>query len=438
MSMSDGKIEWYHDFIDLDYKPSKSDLVVLFYFEPGEGVTTEGVIGRLASESSIGTWTTLETLDQRIYDMRARGFWYTDNLVKISYPLELWEPDNIPQLLSGIAGNIYGMKAVKNLRLIDAELPLDFVNKNKGPNIGTNAFTEIFKKKEGPITATVPKPKIGMTVNQHIQVSKDGWSGGLDVIKDDENLTNQAFNRFQERVEGMAKVRDKVEQETGDTKDAFINVTAETHEMERRVKLLHDNGFRYFMVDVVTTGFAGVQTMRNVASDYNMAIHAHRAMHAAFTKHTTHGMSMYFLAKLMRLIGVDNLHIGTVVGKLDSPKSDVLAMKDLLLNESVEEGHHGMQYLNQQWGGLKPVIPVASGGLHPGTVHEVMDVYNTTNMALQLGGGIHGHPGGTYAGAKATIQAIEAWKDGISVEEKAKSSPELKQALEKWGILHPV
>jgi ribulose-bisphosphate carboxylase large chain len=97
-----------------------------------------------------------------------------------------------------------------------------------------------------------------------------------------------------------------------------------------------------------------------------------------------------------------------------------------------------MQYLDQDWGSLKPVIPVASGGLHPGTIHEVMDVYNTTDMALQLGGGIHGHPGGTYAGAKATIQAIEAWKDGVTLEDKAKSSPELKQALDKWGILHPV
>lgn len=432
------EIEWYHDFIDLDYKPSKTDLVVLFYYEPGTGVTKEDVIGRLASESSVGTWTTLETLDKRIFDMRARSFWYTDNLVKVSYPLELWEPDNIPQLLSGIAGNIYGMKAVKNLRLIDALLPLEFVKENKGPNIGIDAFKEIFKRTGGPITATVPKPKIGMTVQQHIKVSEDGWSGGLDIIKDDENLTNQSFNRFKERVEGMAKVRDKIEQETGLVKDAFINVTAETREMERRVKLLDDNRFRYFMVDVVTTGFSAVQTMRDVAQDHNMAIHAHRAMHAAFTKHETHGLSMYFLAKLMRLIGVDNLHIGTVVGKLDSPKADVLAMRDLLLNKFVKEGHNGKQYLDQEWGNLKATIPVASGGLHPGTVHEVMDVYNTTNMALQLGGGIHGHPGGTYAGAKATIQAIEAWKDGVSLEEKAKTSPELKQALDKWGVLHPV
>ncbi len=337
--------------------------------------------------------------------------------------------------MSGIAGNIFGMKAVKNLRLIDATLPDDFVKGNKGPHMGVEAIKRIFKK-EGPLTSCVPKPKIGMTVDQHVQVGIDAWSGGIDCIKDDENLTSQSFNKFEERVQKMAKARDKIEQDTGDIKDAFINVTAETYEMERRAKLLHDHGFRYFMVDVVTTGFSAVQTMRNVAEDLDMAIHAHRAMHATFTKHYTHGISMFFLAKLMRLIGVDNIHIGTVVGKLDSPKQDVLDMRNLLLESELKESPG--RYLKQSWPGVKPTIPVASGGLHPGVLPEVLTVYGTKDMALQVGGGIHGHPKGTHAGAKATIAAIEAWKDGISLEEKAKSSKELAEALEKWGYLKPV
>ncbi|MFW9928463.1 MAG: type III ribulose-bisphosphate carboxylase [Candidatus Thorarchaeota archaeon] len=430
------KVEWYHDFIDNDYEPDKSDIIVLFYFEPGSGVTTEDVVGRLASESSVGTWSTLDTLDDRIYNIRARAFWFNENYVKIAYPLILWETSNIPQLLSGIAGNIFGMKAVKNLRLIDAYLPDQFIKDNAGPNMGIESIQEIMKKKEGPLTATVPKPKIGMTVYQHCKVAQDAWSGGIDIIKDDENLTNQSFNRFKDRVEKMSKIREKVETETGNIKEAFINVTAETKEMEKRVKLLHDNSFRYFMIDVVTCGFSAVQTMRDTARDYNMAIHAHRAMHAAFTKHNTHGISMYFLAKLLRLIGVDNLHIGTVVGKLDSPKQDVIAMRDLLLQKEINE--NGFLHLPQKWGTLKPVVPVASGGLHPGTLPDVLKIYNTTDMAVQIGGGVHGHPEGTYGGAKACIQAIDAFKEGLTLEEKAKTSPELKKSLEKFGHMRPV
>ncbi|MFX0016209.1 MAG: type III ribulose-bisphosphate carboxylase [Candidatus Hermodarchaeota archaeon] len=434
--MAKEKIEWYHDFIDREYQPKENDLVALFYFEKSNEVSIDDTIGRLASESSIGTWTTLETLDDRIYDMRGRAFWNEEHLVKIAYPLVLWELDNIPQLMSGIAGNIFGMKAVQNLRLIDATLPLDYIKGSKGPHLGTEAIQSIFKREEGPLLACVPKPKIGLTVEQHCAIAWDFWSAGGDLVKDDENLTSQSFNIFEKRVEQMARVRDKAENETGEIKDALINVTAETHEMEERVKLIHNHGFRYFMIDVVTTGFASVQTIRNLAEDLDMAIHAHRAMHATFTKHTSHGISMYFLAKLMRLIGVDNIHIGTVVGKLDSPKEDVLDMRDLLLKSEVSEVKN--RRLSQSWGNIKPTLPVASGGLHPGVIPEVLSVYGTTDMLLQVGGGIHGHPDGTYGGTKATVQAIEAFQEGISLEEKSKSHPELQKALKKWSYLKPI
>ncbi|MFX0113824.1 MAG: type III ribulose-bisphosphate carboxylase [Candidatus Hodarchaeota archaeon] len=435
--MSKDKIEWYHEFIDLDYMPKETDLIALFYFEPTAGITTQDLIGRVASESSVGTWTTLETLDDRIYGMRALAYWQEKNLVKIAYPLELWEMKNVPQLLSGVAGNIFGMKAVRNLRLIDISIPEEYVKSFKGPNMGIGAIKQIFRKDQGPILSCVPKPKIGMTVDQHLKVAEDAWSGGIDCLKDDENLTDQNFNRFEKRVEGMARIRDRIEQEMGLVKDAYINVTAETHEMEKRVKFIHDHGFQYFMVDVVTVGFAAVQTLRNLASDLNMAIHAHRAMHATFTKHETHGISMYLLAKLLRLVGVDNLHIGTMgIGKLDSPTQDVLNMRDLLLQSEISEvpGRN----LDQKWGHHKATMPIASGGLHPGVLPELLDHYTTTDIGIQVGGGVHGHPEGTYAGAKAFVQAIEGWKDGIALDEKAKSHPELAKALEKWGSLKPV
>ncbi|MFX0050303.1 MAG: type III ribulose-bisphosphate carboxylase [Candidatus Hodarchaeota archaeon] len=436
MTKDKDKIEWYHDFIDRGYHPKDDkDLVTLFYFDKSPEMSIDDTIGRLASESSIGTWTTLDTLDDRVYNMRGRAFWNDENFVKIAYPLILWEYNNIPQLMSGIAGNIFGMKAVHNLRLIDASFPIEYLHSYKGPRYGVEAIQKIFKK-QGPLLACVPKPKIGLTVEQHCKIAWDFWSAGGDLVKDDENLTSQSFNKFKERVEEMAKTRDKAEKETGETKDALINVTAETHEMEKRAKLLHDHDFKYFMIDIVTTGFAAVQTLRNTADDLDMAIHAHRAMHATFTKHYTHGISMYFLAKLMRLIGVDTIHIGTVVGKLDSPKKDVLDMKDLLLKQKIEEVEQ--RRLPQDWGRIKPTLPCASGGLHPGVLPEVLTVYNTSDLVLQVGGGIHGHPKGTHAGTKATIQAIEAWKENISLEEKANTNKELKEALEKWGDIKPI
>ncbi|HQP71780.1 MAG TPA: RuBisCO large subunit C-terminal-like domain-containing protein, partial [Methanoculleus sp.] len=67
---------------------------------------------------------------------------------------------------------------------------------------------------------------------------------------------------------------------------------------------------------------------------------------------------------------------------------------------------------------------VSSGGLHPGLVPDVLDIYGT-DLVLLVSGGIHGHPEGTRAGAMAVMQAIEAWQEGESLDEKANHAPEL-------------
>ncbi|ODS39323.1 MAG: type III ribulose-bisphosphate carboxylase [Candidatus Altiarchaeales archaeon WOR_SM1_86-2] len=432
------KIEWYHEFIDENYIPKSDDIKVLFYYEPADGVTREDAIGRIASESSSGTWTTLAKMPALLPKTKAYAYEYTGNYVKIAYPGIIFEEGSIPGLLASIGGNIFGMKAVRNLRLMDATLPLDFIKHFKGAYYGRDAIKAIFKKTRGPITSVVPKPKLGYTAREHAEVVANSvWRGGMDCVKDDENLTDQKFNKLGDRVKHLAKVRDKVMAETGEVKDAFINVTSpDLKELEKRVKLVHDHGFNYFMLDVVVSGFGEVGTACELAHDYKMAIHAHRAMHSMFTRNRFHGMTMLFFAKLLKLLGVDQLHTGTVVGKLEGPKKEIAAIKDTLIKKDVG-GIKNMR-MPQEWGKIKPILPVASGGLHPGILPEVFDIYNTTDIVLQLGGGTLGHPDGIESGARAVVQAIEAYKAGIKLDEYSETHKELRRALEKWRYLKPV
>jgi len=438
--MGEKKIEWYHEFINTKYKPKANDMKALFHYECAEGITSEDAIGRVASESSSGTWTTLTELPKLLPKTKAYAYWYDKKSVKIAYPRLILEDGSVPALMSGVAGNIFGMKAVKYLRLIDAELPEDYVRTFPGPKYGKNVIKEIWKRKSGPVTAVVPKPKLGFTAREHAEVvGYHVWKGGIDCVKDDENLTSQKFNRFDERVKWLAKFRDKAEKETGDYKDAFINCTAPNmKELERRVKLVHDNGFRYFMIDLLTAGFGEVGTAVELAHDYKMAIHGHRAMHAAMTKNPHIGISYLFLAKLFRLMGVDQVHTGTVVGKLTGKAEDVQAINEMCTMQQVKE-ISGLR-MAQKWGKIKPILPVSSGGLHPGILDKVFDIYGTMDIGLQVGGGTQGHPDGIEAGAKAVMQSIEAYKQGISVEEYAKrpNHRELARALEKWGTMHPM
>jgi len=428
------KIDWYDEFVDFDYAPAKDDLVALFYFEPPKGMTKKESAGRIASESSTGTWTTLAKLPPRMKGLQATAFEIKGNYLKIAYPRDLWEGGNWCQLKSGIAGNIFGMKGVDNLRLIDVSLPKSYVRTFKGPILGMDGIRKRWKVFGRPLTGAVPKPKIGFSAAEHAKVGYETWMGGFDFVKDDENLTSTKFNRFEKRVEFLAKYRDKAEKETGDKKGAFVNITADVETMKKRARLLHDHGFSYAMLDVVIVGSAALMTMRDYLGDLGMTTHAHRAMHASFDRNPKHGMTMQFVAKEARLLGLNQIHTGTAVGKLVGSRDEVLALASLLRDKKTK-ARKGM-LMEQDWGSIKTAFPVSSGGLHPGLVPDVLDIYGN-ELILLVSGGIHGHPKGTRAGAKAAMQAIEAWNDGVKLEEKAKKNVELAQALKKWGHHKP-
>ncbi len=412
--------EWYLEFVKLGYKPSDDELICLFRVEP-DGVSIEEAAGRVASESSVGTWTTLAKLPERIRRLMAKVYEIDGNYVKVAYPIDLFEEGNIPQLLSSIAGNIFGMRALKNLRLEDVVFPKEYVKHFRGPKFGIDGIRNVLKVKDRPLTATVPKPKVGFDVDEYAEVAREAWMGGIDLLKDDENLTGQSFIRFEKRIERVMKIRDEVEKETGERKSYLVNITSDCREMMRRAKLVADYGNEYVMVDIITAGWSALQSVRDVCEELNLAIHAHRAMHAAFTRNERHGISFGVIVKLSRLIGVDNLHVGTGVGKMAGKAEEVKRYAELCRKE---------------WYHLKPVFPVSSGGLHPGLIPDVIDLLGP-DIIIQAGGGVHGHPRGTYYGAVALRQAIEAKMKGISLEEYAEEHKELREALEKWGHLRP-
>ena len=196
--------------------------------------------------------------------------------------------------------------------------------------------------------------------------------------------------------------------------------------MLKRAELVKDSGNEFVMIDVFISGFSAVQGFRE--ENFPMAIHAHRAMHAAITRNPRHGITMLTLAKVYRLLGVDNLHIGTAVGKMEGSAKEVSGIREEIQLDIVPERDDRFE---QRWAGMKPVLAVASGGLHPGHVPAVVDILGK-DIVIQAGGGVHGHPQGTRAGARAMRQALEAKMQGISLEEYAKDHKELREALDKF------
>ncbi len=403
----------YLDFVDTKYKPKETDLVCTFYLEP-EGISIKEAAGGVAAESSIGTWTELTTVKPYLIKLAACAFNIKNNLVNIAYPVELFEKGNMPNILSSIAGNVFGLKALKNLRLNDVNFPPKLTKNFKGPQFGIEGIRKLLKVPQRPLVGTIIKPKLGLKTEDHAQVAYEAWSGGCDIVKDDENLSSQKFNIFEDRVLKTLESRDKAEEQTGERKVYMVNITAETKTMLRRAQYVIDQGGKYVMIDILTCGFSALQTLRNQNS--KLVIHAHRAGHAAFTKNQKHGIAMRVIAKVARVIGVDQLHVGTIVGKMSESRQEVL---------------DNISALKSEMNGLKPVMPVASGGLHPRLVPKLMQTFGK-DFIIQAGGGIHGHTDGTFAGATAMRQAVKAIIEGKTLKDYAENHKELKAALELW------
>ncbi len=420
------------NYIDLKYKPSKKDLICEFYLEPNK-ISIEKAASNVALESSIGTWTDIATMNKRVARTLKPNVFYINKrkkIIKIAYNENLFEKGNMPEILSSIAGNIFGMSAIKNLRLMDISFPESIVKSFKGPKFGIEGIRKITKIKKRPLIGTIVKPKLGLNEKEHAKVAYDAWVGGLDIVKDDENLTSMSFNNFNKRVIETIKLRKKAEKETGKIKIYMPNVTAETNEMIKRAKFVKKHGGRYVMIDILTAGWSALQTLRN--ANLNLVIHAHRAGHAAFTRNEKHGISMLAIAKIARLIGADQLHIGAIVGKMTGTKHEVKDIGENIENSIIHE--KGTHMLEQKWYNIKPTMAVCSGGLHPGGIPPLVKIMGN-NIIMQFGGGCHGHPNGTKEGAIAIKQALEAVMSKKSLKNYSKTHKELKIALDKFGII---
>jgi ribulose-bisphosphate carboxylase large chain len=374
----------------------------------------------IATEQSTGTWTGVSTLNDEIFEKyHGRVTGIQGNVATIAYPEEDFSLDigGVPQILSVISGNLFGLEALKGVRLEDVQFPKGMLREFKGPKFGIPGMREMLNRPSKPLVGTIVKPKIGLPPKGMAEYIYEGGMGGLTNGKDDETLSNQRFCPLEDRVVAIAEAIDRVKQESGHVMMHAINVSTNGDKIVEVAERAQDLGASELMVDVITCGFAAVQALAEDRS-IKLPIHVHRTMHGAITRNKDLGVSMQVFAKLVRMCGGDALHVGTFgVGKMKgSPEEDLKNQKACVGPE--------LPY--------KEVMPVASGGMHPALIEPLVKITGT-NIQIQAGGGVAGHPGGVRGGAKAMAQAVDAAYEGIPFSEYAKTHTELREAMVKWG-----
>ncbi|MCL4423136.1 MAG: ribulose-bisphosphate carboxylase large subunit [Actinobacteria bacterium] len=435
-----------------DYEPKDTDILAAFRVTPQPGVPPEEAAAAVAGESSTATWTVVWTDRLTTYDRYQAKCFRVDPvpgsdgqyMAYIAYDIDLFEEGSIANMTSSIIGNVFGFKALRALRLEDIRIPPGYAKTFQGPPHGIVMEREYLNKFGRPLLGATVKPKLGLSARNYGRVVFEALRGGLDFTKDDENINSQPFMRWRDRFLFAMEGVERAQASTGEVKGHYMNVTAATmEEMYERAELARDIGSVVVMVDL-TVGYTAIASMSRWARRNGVLLHLHRAGHSTFTRQKNHGVSFRVVAKWCRLMGVDHLHAGTVVGKLEGDPNMVQGYYDTLRLGHVDANPIQGLLFEQDWASLAGVMPVASGGIHAAQMPQLLH-YLGEDTILQFGGGTIGHPMGIAAGAAANRIAVEAMikarNEGRNVLEEgpealrqaARRSPELQMALDTWG-----
>src|SRR6267154_1733767 len=441
-----------------DYKIKETDVLAMFRMTPQAGVEADECAAAVAGESSTATWTVVWTDRLTACEMYRAKAYRVDPVPNtgpgtkteqqyfayIAYDIDLFEGNSIANLTASIIGNVFGMKAVKALRLEDMRIPAAYLKTFQGPATGVVVERERMDKFGRPLLGATTKPKLGLSGRNYGRVVYEGLKGGLDFMKDDENINSQPFMHWRDRFLNVMDAVNKASAATGEVKGSYLNVTAATVEdMYERAEFAKDLGSIVIMVDLVV-GWSTIQSISNWCRNNDMILHMHRAGHGTYTRQKNHGVSFRVIAKWLRLAGVDHLHAGTAVGKLEGDPMTVQGYYNVCRDSYTKRDLPRGLFFEQDWCDIRKVMPVASGGIHAGQVHQLLDLFGD-DVVLQFGGGTIGHPLGIQAGATANRVALEAMvfarnegrdilREGPDIlKAAAQHCLPLQQALDTWG-----
>ena len=435
-----------------DYEPKETDVLVLFRITPQDGVDPEEAAAAVAGESSTATWTVVWTDRLTACDLYRAKAYRVDPVpgapgqyfAFIAYDLDLFEPGSIANLTASIIGNVFGFKAIKALRLEDMRIPVAYLKTFQGPATGVVVERERLDKFGRPLLGATTKPKLGLSGRNYGRVVYEALKGGLDFVKDDENINSQPFMHWRDRYLYCMEAVNRASAATGEVKGHYLNVTAGTMEdMYERAEFAKELGSVIVMIDLVI-GYTAIQTMAKWARKNDMILHLHRAGNSTYSRQKNHGMNFRVICKWMRMAGVDHIHAGTVVGKLEGDPLMIRGFYDTLRETHTKVQLENGLFFEQEWASLNKVMPVASGGIHAGQMHQLLH-YLGEDVVLQFGGGTIGHPAGIQAGAVANRVALEsmvkARNEGRDLmaegpellRQAARFCAPLKQALDTWG-----
>lgn len=353
----------------------------------------------------------------------------------IAYPDINFSAD-IPALLVTIFGKL---SMDGRIRLIDIHFSESFLSRFPGPKFGIAGVRELLGVQDRPLLMSIFKSVIGHDLTGLREQFYGQARGGVDLIKDDEILFENPLTPIGKRVEVCMAAAAQAQAETGQKLLYAVNLTGSTSKLAAQAKQAIDAGANALLFNVLAYGF---DVLHELSSDpaITVPIAAHPALAGALYPSPHYGIAAsVLLGKLMRIAGADLVLFPSPYGSVVMPREENMAIQHVLttsdiandyMYNSVDDSATSTQHSVQ----LRTSFPVPSAGIHPGLVPLIMRDFGT-DVVVNAGGGIHGHPMGTAAGGQAFRQAMQAAAVGTPLTEAAAApaNRELKAAIELWG-----
>lgn len=334
--------------------------------------------------------------------------------LRLRFPLDNFGP-SIPNLLAAVAGNLFELKELAAIRLVDLDLPPAFAERYRGPAFGVEGTRRLISRPGGAMIGTIVKPSIGLSPDELAEVVGELAAAGIDFIKDDELQGNGPYAPLAERVRAVMPVLERHADRTGVKPMYAFNITDDIGRLEANHDLVVAAGGTCVMACINMVGLAGLEFLRSHAE---VPIHGHRAMLGAIARSEQVGIAFRAWQKLARLSGADHLHTNGISNKFYETDAQVLeaiaAVREPLL-------------------GLTSTVPVLSSGQWGGLAHATYEAVGTTDLLVLAGGGIHGHPDGAAAGVASMRAAWASAESGESADEALAASEPLRRAAELFG-----
>jgi ribulose-bisphosphate carboxylase large chain len=339
--------------------------------------------------------------------------------VTVDFPMENVGTD-LATLQTAVAGNLFELGQLYACRLQDIRLPDEFVAAHPGPAFGIPGTRRLINDVEGVMIGTIVKPNVGLQEDQFRHVVRELARASIDLIKDDELMTDPGYLPLERRVAIATEEIRAAEQVTGHPTMYAFNITGDLSGLRQRHDLVVEAGGRCVMLNVPVMGIPALAWLRSFAS---VPIHGHRAGLAACMRAKGLGVDYRVWQQLARLAGADHLHASGLGSKFYETDDEVAA---------------NVRSLLEPLGATTTPVPTLSSGQNVTTPGPTYTAVESTDLLMLAGGGVAGHPDGPTAGVQSLRDAWAAAVAGVPLDEAARSraeagNPALLHAEQKFG-----